>query len=84
MVKSTKILTNQRGKYTIILTKGRVEATFFVRQRARDWRGLVRSATEHRSEAEPRKARPPAAWRNRHLNDILPLPSGDAPKKHFI
>ena len=32
-----------------------------MRQRARDWRGLVRSVTEHRSEAEPRKARPPAA-----------------------
>lgn len=34
-----------------------------VRQRARDWRGLVRSATEHRSKAEPRKARPPAAYK---------------------
>ena len=81
MVKTTKILTNQRGKYTIILTKGRAEETFFLCGSAQGIGGAwceVQRSTE--AIAEPRKARPPAAGRNRHFNDTLPLPPGDAPK----
>lgn len=62
MLKSTKILTNQRGKYTIILTKWRVEATFFLCGSARGiggaWCGVQRST----ERSDPRKARPPAAF----------------------
>ena len=51
-----------------------------MRQRARDWRGLVRSATEHRSDSGAPESPTVGGWEKMSPYDTLPLPPGDAPK----